>query len=140
MINLIISESISLSENLDNEFCIGSNISDVIYLNENICIDLITISPDEIEVVDSLLVESNYSRSVYDTSEIEDSIIEGEQLLIIHGIEDGINYGPIDVYTVSPTGPLSISGGKDCYPIPTGFSLNNGDYIEINDRLDIEIS
>jgi len=74
---------------------------------------------------------------ISDFVEIKDSIIEGDQAIVIHSIENGTNYGLLKIHTVSPTGPLSISGDRDCYPIPTGFVIIKGDYVECNDRLDV---
>jgi hypothetical protein len=129
-------DSIQVSDSIESELTLGAYVSDNVFVTDQILADLIFTTPDELEVVDLLLVEVNYSRSTNDSVEIEDSIIEGAQILLIHGIEDGINYGPLKIYTVSPTGPLSISGGRDCYPIPTGFVIIKGDYVECNDRLD----
>ena len=91
-------------------------------------------------MTDQLSVEMDYSRFISDTVEAEDSFFTGEQFLVLSGIRDGATYGPATIFSVSPTGPVAMSGGKDCYPKPTGFVLSKGDYVELNDRLEVEMT
>lgn len=137
MIEIIIQDFISIFDEIDYKFELGIYVSDSISITDRIFADLISTTPDKLEVTDLLSVEVYYSRTINDGVEVEDSVIEGAQILVIHSIEDGTNYGPLQIHTVSPTGPLSISDGRDCYPIPTGFVIIKGDYVECNDRLDV---
>lgn len=137
MIEIIIQDFISIFDEIDYKFELGVHVLDFISVTDQIVVNLIFMKPDEIEIGDELLVEAYYSRVVNNSIEAKDSIFVGEQILVIHSIEDGTNYGSLKIHTVSPTGPLSISGGRDCYPIPTGFVISKGDYVECNDRLGV---
>lgn len=137
MIEIIIQDFISIFDEIDYKFELGVYVLNSISVTDQIVVNLIFTKPDEIEIGDELLVEVYYSRFINDSVEVEDAILEGEPILVMHSIEDRTNYGPLQIHTVSPTGPLSISGGRDCYPIPTGFVIIKGDYVECNDRLDV---
>lgn len=130
---------VNTDDELIVEFTKGAYMFDSVEVTDELTVELLFISPDSIEVVDQIISEVWYSRDLFDSIETEDIVFSDDQTLIIHGSDDGINYGPVDIHTVSPTGPVTMSGGKDCYPIPTGFVLEKGDYVQCRDSIELEM-
>jgi len=134
-----IQDTAGVSDSLSAVLILGGQAADSISISDSITADLLFVPPDAIDLTDSLLIEAQYNRELSDVVETEDVSYSGEPILVIHGILNGANYGDSKIHTVNPTGPLSISGGRICSPIPTGFVENNGDVLEYNDSLKVDM-
>jgi len=112
---------------------LGAYASDTINISDTLNINKVSMSPDIITIVDSINVNSVYDLNIIDDINTEDGLYIGDVGLVVFTVEDGIKYGPANIFSVSPTGPVTISGGSEYDPPPTGFVLSKGDYVSYND-------
>lgn len=135
------SDSIQATDSIQAELTLGAYASDTIEITDQITVRLIQGATDSIEVADQLKAEVWYDRKVSDAVESEDRLLEGDPVLVVHSIDGGVTAGPADVHTVSPEGPLSISGGNGCEDEspPIGFVVRLGDTIEVTDLLQVDL-
>lgn len=131
-----LSDLVAIADALSVKATLGAYASDAIDVVDQVSVQLIQGETEEIGSSDLLHVEARYERNVSDLIDIEDQLLVGEPELVAHGVEDGVNIGPAGVWTVTPTGPLSISGTLGyCVTNPVGFVVILGDAIECTDQV-----
>ncbi len=118
---LTVSDAVAVVDQVIAERTLGGGASDTVEVTDLVIVELITIAPiDTVEVTDLLQVEVCYSRTVDDAVDVSDRVLVNDPVIGMHGIDGGLIIGPANVFTVSPTGPVTMSSGSDCDEIPAG--------------------
>jgi len=136
-LNVVITDTISVTDQIVASKEVAKLLSDTVDVVDNIEVELTlgAYASDTIDVTDQLKVEVWYAREASDAVGVEDQLLEGDPVLVVHSIDGGATAGPADIHTVSPDGPLTISGEPDCVTAPVGFVVELADTVECTDRI-----
>ena len=105
---------------------LGGDAADTVEVEDLAAAEILKLGTEVVTTNDALGVTVWYSRSEDDFGLVEDAAHTGDVELVAHGIVDGANTGPIDMFTVlaSPTAPATGS-----------FTVEVGDLVGVADRM-----
>lgn len=134
------SDLIDILEEVIVELTFGAYSSDSISVSDSVEVQLIGGLTDEIEVEDSVSIEASYGIISNDEIEIEEQLLQGDPpVFYMESVDGGIVPGEAGILSVSPTGPITMSGKPDCVSKPVGFVVISSDTAEVVDGFVIEL-